>query len=186
MSKILDMQRQTGFSQTTKRSPEDFYVTPDKAIRALLKREKFSGIGWEPACGNGAITKFFPGIKASDIRTDSDIAGKGGIDFLAVRQKVDFIITNPPFCLITEFIEHSLKCAKMKVAIFGRIQLLEGKKRYHLFMKHPPVRIYVFSSRLNCDPDSFKSRNVGILCFCWFVWEKGFHGKPTIDWICFK
>jgi len=174
--------RQIGGISNSARHPEDFYITPPHAVKALLKREKFNGIGWEPACGNGAITKFFPGIKASDIRTDSDIAGKGGIDFLTAYEKVDYIVTNPPFCLITEFIEHSLRCAK-KVAVFGRIQLLEGKKRYHLFMKHPPIRVYVFSSRVNCDPEKLKS---GAMCFCWFVWEKGFHGKPTIDWICFK
>ena len=21
------------------------------------------------------------------------------------------------------------------------------------------------------------------VCYCWFVWEKGYKGKPTVDWI---
>lgn len=179
MSRVRDILAQTGFSKTAKRSPEDYYITPDMAVRELLSREEFCGIGWEPACGNGAISKFFPGILSSDIRFDN-IIGEPGVDFLFERREVDFIVTNPPFKLILPFIKHSLECAT-KVAMFARIQLLEGKERYKFFKLNPPIRIYVFSNRVNCSTDVTTCG--GIMCFCWFIWEKGFSGLPTLDWI---
>lgn len=182
MSKIRDIQAQTGFSKTAKRAPEDYYITPDIATIELLKREKFDGAGWEPACGNGAISKFFPEIASSDIRFDN-IAGEPGIDFLTTNKMVDFIVTNPPFKLILPFIQHSLECAN-KVAIFARIQLLEGKERYNFFKQNPPIRIYVFSNRVNCSTGNITG--TGIMCFCWFIWEKGFTGQPVLDWILHK
>ena len=94
MSRIKDIQRQTGFSKETKRSPEDYYVTPDIAVKELLKREKFEGLGWEPCCGNGAISKFFPNMLVSDIRKDNTVIGDKRVDFsyinriIALRSKV--------------------------------------------------------------------------------------------------
>lgn len=178
------MQRQTGFNKETKRSAADFYKTPAKAVEELLKREKLEGIGWEPACGDGAISKLIPNIMSSDIRTDPDIYGEKGIDFLKETRKVDYIITNPPFSLMLPFAWHALEYAD-KVALFGRIQFLEGIERYNFFKQHPPARIYVFANRLSCASDSAdkKSKNGGIMCFCWFIWERGHKGKPTVDWI---
>lgn len=183
-SRIKDIQRQTGFNKKTKRSPADFYRTPAVAVMELLKRETFEGLGWEPACGDGAISKFFPNIISSDIRTDPDITGEIGIDFLNETRKVDYIVTNPPFSLMLHFAQHALKCAD-KIALFGRIQFLEGVKRYIFFKENPPKRIYVFANRLSCASatDSKESKSGGIMCFCWFIWEKGYKGKPTIDWI---
>ena len=39
------------------RVKDDFYPTPTNATMALLQREKFDGDIWEPACGDGAISK---------------------------------------------------------------------------------------------------------------------------------
>ena len=175
------MQRQTGFSKESKRSPGDFYITPDNAIIALLDREKFKGVGWEPACGNGAITKFFPRILASDISNDKHIKGRKGVDFLLSSKKVDYIVTNPPFKLLLPFMEKSMDVAKSKVALFARLQALEGKKRYEFFQKYPPIRVYIFSNRVSCSTLLGDSAN--ILCFAWYVWEIGFKGRPTLDWI---
>lgn len=179
--KTKDTLRETGFSQGVVRSPEDFYITPDAAVDELLKREKFMGRGWEPACGDGAISKFFPGIKSSDIRRDKSIFGEKGVDFLKTHHSVDFIITNPPFRLALPFMRHAMRCARKKVAMLGRIQLLESRKRYHFFKRYPPVRIYVFSSRITCNP--FSTKRCRIMCFAWFVWEVGYTGKPSLDWI---
>ena len=75
---------QVGSHKGKERAREDYYVTPDIAVKELLKREKFEGQGWEPASGNGAIAKFFPGIVCSDLCTDSNVAGIKGVDFLRV------------------------------------------------------------------------------------------------------
>jgi len=40
-----------------KRAAFEFYPTPPEATRALLSVESFEGDIWEPACGDGAISK---------------------------------------------------------------------------------------------------------------------------------
>jgi len=40
-----------------KRAAYEFYPTPPEATRALLSVECFEGDIWEPACGDGAISK---------------------------------------------------------------------------------------------------------------------------------
>lgn len=96
------------------------------------------------------------------------------------------IITNPPYRFAQEFVEKSLSLIKNehKVAMFLKIQFLEGKARRRLFDYFPPKKVYVASGRLNCakngDFDKYESSAV---CYAWFVWEKGFSGKPQIEWI---
>lgn len=182
MSRLKDIWRQTGYSASSIRSPEDYYITPSIAVTELLKREKFSGQGWEPACGNGAISKYFTGILASDIRSDN-IAGEPNIDFLHTYRKVDFIITNPPFKLLLPFMQHAIKCAKRKIAIFCRLQALEGKARYHFYTQYPPTRIYIFSDRVSCVATHYNKNAHAIMCFCWMIWDIGSISKPVVDWI---
>jgi hypothetical protein len=182
MSKLKDILRQTGFVQGAIRAPEDYYITPPIAVEELLKREKFIGVGWECASGNGAIAKFFPGIMASDIRKDDDIYGEKGVDFLKTHRKVDFIITNPPFKLLLPFMEHSLECAD-KVAIFCRLLALESKSRYKFYKENPPIRVYVFVDRISCVPSHTNTNAPAIMCFSWLIFLKGFKGNPTLHWI---
>ncbi len=67
--------------------------------------------------------------------------------------------------------------------MFGRIQLLEGLKRYdELYKDNPPKKVYVFSGRCSCLKDGKKVK-AGLMCFAWFVFERGFKGPTTLDWI---
>jgi len=164
------------------RDPYDNYPTPDIAVVELLKREAFPGSVWEPACGAGAIARFFPDCMASDIRTDN-IYGQGGIDFLKEHRTVDNIVTNPPYKLARQFVEHALECATLKVAMFLKLVFLESESRYHLFAEHPPRTVYVFSKRLTLQAEGNTRKMSGMLAYAWFVWDKGFTGKPQIEWI---
>jgi hypothetical protein len=165
------------------RSKYDYYITPDIAVIELLKREKFDGLGWEPACGNGAISKFFKNIINTDIRPNIMI-GDGGIDFLKYSRQVDYIITNPPHSLSLAFARHALECAS-KVALYLSIEFLESKKRYEFFRQNPPIRIYVFSNRVpyGIEVNGKVEWHNQQRCDCWFIWEKGFKGSPTLDWV---
>jgi hypothetical protein len=79
-------------------------------------------------------------------------------------------------------VEHSLECAN-NVALLCKIQFLEGVKRYKFFKEHPPKMVYVFSSRLKIYKNGIETKNSTMLCFAWFIWEKGYSGKTTVDWI---
>ena len=54
-----------------------------------------------------------------------------------------------------------------------------------MFRLTPIKKIYVFSRRITfTNPDSNKkTHGGGMLAFAWYIWERGFEGKPTIDWI---
>ena len=68
--------------------------------------------------------------------------------------------------------------------MYLKIQFLEGKARRELFEKYPPKYIYVNSERqicaLNNDFESIKS---SAICYCWFIWEKGYKGDSIVRWI---
>jgi len=170
----------SGYSKS--RAPMDNYPTPDIATLSLLAREKFDGVVWEPACGSGNIARHFSNCIATDIREDN-IYGENCIDFLKEYREVDHIVTNPPYNIAQEFVEHSLKCAKGKVAMLCKLAFLEGKARYSLFQEHPIKTVYVFSKRLPLTKEGDTRKQSSMIPFAWFIWEKGFKGKTTIEWI---
>lgn len=183
-----------GASNHTKeeRESEDFYATEPKAAEILLLEESFSPNIWECACGNGHLSKVFEkagyNVKSTDLIFRD--FGEGGVDFLKTTEPWDGdIITNPPYKYAQEFIEHSLKLIPddNKVAMFLKVQFLEGKKRKKLFLEHPPKTIYISSSRLLCAKNAeFEKMIAGggsAVAYAWYVWEKGFKGAAQIKWV---
>ncbi len=92
------------------RADHDFYPTPPEAVRALLSVERFDGLIWEPACGDGAIAtelvRHNLTVHATDLIDRG--YGQGGQDFLspvtlartfALRPDLKHIVTNPPLQL---------------------------------------------------------------------------------------
>ena len=69
--------------------------------------------------------------------------------------------------------------------MFLKLQFLEGKERGEFFLKCPPTKIYVSSRRLRCakNGDFEKYAKCNAMAFAWFVWRKGYKGKPIVDWI---
>lgn len=168
-----------------KRADSDFYPTPPDTTMALMLREKFTGEVWEPACGDGSMSQVieqFNPCFSSDIRKEG-VYGQGGVDFLKIARPVNNIITNPPYKLAGEFVEHSLKCANKKVAMLLKLVFLEGTSRYRLFKNTPLRKVYVFCKRQNIRAKSYEGNNSSMIAYAWFVWEKGYLGKPEIDWI---
>lgn len=72
-----------------------------------------------------------------------------------------------------------------KVFMFLKLTFLEGKNRFiKLFSKYPPKTIYVFSERIKCAKNAeFSNISSSAVAFAWYVWEKGYQGKTTIEWI---
>ena len=167
------------------RPENDYYPTPPEATLALLEREKFTGNIWEPACGDGAISKLLEAagydVKSTDLIDRG--YGTGGVDFLFADEEADNIITNPPFTLGEEFIWKALATTKGKVVMLTKLQFLEGAKRKKMFESTPLKTVYVFSKRLTMTRNGEKMKNSGMIAFAWLVWEHGYEGKPTVEWI---
>lgn len=171
----------SGYSKT--REPHDHYPTPGIAVEALLDREKFDGLVWEPCCGSGNIAKYFKNCIATDIRDDDSVYGETNIDFLKESRHANHIITNPPYKLAQQFVEHALECIDGKVAMLCKLAFLEGKARHDLFKINPPKTVYVFSKRLPLTKANDGRKQSSMIPFAWFIWEKGYKGKTVIEWI---
>ena len=168
----------------------DYYQTPPWAIEALLNVEKFEGSIYEPCSGAGAISKVLESngydVISSDFRTDDNVYGVRGVDLLKVENvnKVENIVTNPPFCIAQEIIEKSLTLTSKKVVMLLKLTFLESERRKEFFENTPLARIYVFRKRITMYPEGEeKPKNSGTVCYCWYVWEHGYVGEPVIRWI---
>lgn len=173
------------------RQNEDYYATDPIAINYLLKYEEFSNNILEVAVGGGHLANELLSIGFNVIEYDIvDRGFKNTIikDFLEVKEieKGCDIITNPPYSLAKEFVEHALDLVddKIKVAMFLKLTFLESSKRLALFKKYPPKTIYVFSKRVKCAKNGeFKDSESSAIAYAWFVWVKGFKGDPVVKWI---
>lgn len=128
----------------------DYYATEPKAVEMLLELERFAPLIWEPACGEGHISKVLQAHDYEVISTDLVYRGFGNpepLDFL--KETLDGfegdIITNPPYSVGLEFVQRALESVRPggKVAMFLKVQFLEGQKRGHFFkMPHPEPFTY--------------------------------------------
>jgi hypothetical protein len=174
------------------RHREDYYATDPRAAELLLKLEEFSPKIWECACGEGHLSRVFERNGYNVRSTDLVDRGFGdfGFDFLGIDSMFwdGDIITNPPYKYAQEFVEKALSIIPdgNKVAMFLKIQFMEGKGRKSLFLNYPPKTIYVSSSRLMCAKNGeFKKMVDGggsAVAYAWYVWEKGFKGNTILKW----
>ena len=177
------------------REENDFYATDPIAIDHLLSVENFSEFIWEPCCGQGHLSERLKSFGYKVFNTD--IIDRGYQDF---NEVLDFltcdgwkghlfqgdIITNPPYKYCSEFIKKSLDVVGngRKVAMFLKLQTLEGQKRYQeIFSAYPPKSVYVFVKRVACGKNGKFDSGSSAVCYAWFVWEKGWKGDTTLKWI---
>ena len=110
------------------------------------------------------------------------------------RERIDFleqtevfngdIITNPPYVKGGEFVLKALELAKNKVAMFFKIQFVEGQRRYEeLYMNNPPSKIMPFVKRINCYRNNDQTNYSSAVCYAWYVWDKSYEGDTIIQWI---
>lgn len=177
------------------RNPVDYYATDPQSVEIFLKKLKEDKIILpneihEPACGGGHISEVLKkhgyNVHSSDLYNHG--YGNTGIDFLKSNINARCIFTNPPYKKALYFVKKSLESVTNNgyVIMFLRIQFLEGKERYTFFKNNPPKYVYVNSSRRNCakNGEFEKYKHISApVCFCWFIWQKGFKGESIIRWI---
>lgn len=172
------------------REHHDFYATDPIAAEKLIEIEKLSSTIWEPACGLGHLSKVF--IKHGFSVVSSDLIdrgfGHGGVDFVNVELPELFagdIVTNPPFSLAEQFVEHGLSLIEpgRKVCMFLKVQFLEGQKRRAFFERTPLKTVHISSKRINCYKNGIETMTTGsMMALAWFIWKKGYQGEPVIKW----
>jgi len=82
---------------------KDVVYTPDWVARDMVGFFKPSGRILEPASGDGAILKYLPGADWCEIEK--------GRDFFACHERYDWIVGNPPYSSVTDWLLHSYEIA---------------------------------------------------------------------------
>ena len=179
-----------GFKPTLKRFADlegpDYFPTPEWATQALIANEKFDGSIWEPACGDGAMSRVLETTGCPVISTDLFDRGFGeaGIDFLKAERIADNIVTNPPYNSAEAFVKAGLLQSRRKMALLLRLAFVEGANRQRtLFAKTPPARIWVFSERITFYPAGAVQKGSGTTAYAWFIWDKQNMGTSEMKWL---
>ena len=188
--------RMIGASNHTEKEREahDFYATDPKAVDALLGYAplKLPKKIWEPSCGMGHLSERLKERGYDVVSTDlvDRGYGQGGVDFFAqdaVPPDVCCILTNPPYKYATEYICHALEILPEGgyLCMFVKTTFAEGAGRYRdIFSTKPPKYILQFVSRVICAMNGdFKTYTGSAVSYAWFIWEKGYKGHTTFDWI---
>lgn len=168
---------------------DGFYRTTPYQIARLLEREGFADPIWEPACGDGAISRVL--VEAGREVASSDLIDRGygqaRVDFLLEPwARGRSIVTNPPFQLADEFVVHAHRLGIPKIALFLPVRYLEGQSRYReVWLRHPYARKHVFADRQTLwrgdEPDPPDTG--GKIAFAWFIWDADYRGEPQTYWI---
>lgn len=173
----------------------DLYETPEVAVHALLRVEHIGFQVWEPACGSGHIVKVLRdrghSVLATDIANHHCPESNAGIDFLTTIppiQRIDAIITNPPFFLAEQFVKHALELGIPKICMLLRLAFLESERRRDLFARGQLARVHQFRKRLPMmHRAGWEGRRANSgMPFAWFVWEQHHRAPPAIHWVSWE
>jgi hypothetical protein len=176
-----------GTNNDGKRPALDFYPTPECGTLALLNVEKFIGDIWEPACGDGAMSRVLEKAGYRVHSTDIQPRNYGEpLDFFFASELLaPNIVTNPPFTLSQEFTSRALALGCDKIAMLNKLAFLEGVERTAWLQTTPLKNVWVFSRRLKMTRNGEEERikGGGMIAFAWFVWARGYRDRPMIGWI---
>lgn len=153
--------------------PEHFYPTPPEPSQSLINhyRGVIPRVVAELACGNGAMARVFARNGYTVLSADRFHRGfgYGGIDFLSLPEnpawrKMAFI-TNPPFFLADEFIEHAHRLGFPFIAMYLKQSYWNAGKRYALWKKYPPKALHPLTWRVD-----FTGGGAATMDCQWCVW----------------
>lgn len=169
-------QRVSGYA----RQERDLYETPEWATHALIPHlPRPPQYVWEPAAGNGKMVDALGILDAQIVATDIDI-GEDFLTYFKAINEVDAIITNPPYILAKEFIEHALKLMEPDgmVAMLLRTDFDHARTRKHLFAEHAAfAKKIVLRKRIKWFEDSKGSPSFN---HAWYVWDWQHAGAPIL------
>lgn len=117
-------------------------------------------------------------VLTNDIREDSP--AETHTDFLRwpALDSVDVVITNPPFAIAMEVIQHALDISKLGgwVVMLLRLNFFGSLKRKSFLQAVAPDRAYVHSERMSFMPDG----GTDSIEYMHAVWRKGHPTRGTI------
>ena len=169
----------------------DYYASPAPIVRLLLDHEPFdrSHPILEPAVGEARVIEKVLLERGFQV-VCSDLHGQGEErrDFFDITEPHHTIITNPPFRLHREFIQHAKRIATHKFSFLLPLNYLTGAGRHADIWTDadfPLARVHVLNRGidfLGSDPHAERFKASQIYCG-WFTFERTHRGPPTLHWI---
>lgn len=161
----------------SERNEHDTYETPEHIVRAFLDLVPINP-SWtyrEPCRASGRFYNHMPiGSSWGEIRQ--------GVDYLKTEypDRVDCILTNPPFLLAKEFILKAKEEADVVIMLL-RMGFLESKKRKEFWKENPIQHLVTISERPSFTGDG----KTDGAAYGFFIWdEKGRLGlEKPFYWI---
>ncbi len=165
------MDAMSATNRGAKRNKADFYATPEGAFKPLLAHLPRRVIYWEPAQGDGRLVRWLRESGRRAYGTDLNV----GRDFLKSEARRQFIITNPPFSLAREFIDHARALAP-EVMMLLRLNFLGAEMRREWWIANEPAAIFVLSQRPKFGKNKHGKLSSDATEYGWFYWGTRFSG----------
>lgn len=108
----------------TNQPAADVVYTPDDLALKIVKHFKPSGKIIEPCKGGGAFTRAMPTADWCELAL--------GKDYLTHVKSYDWLVTNPPWSKIREFLQHAIACKTQHIVLLVNINALMTKARLNL------------------------------------------------------
>ena len=164
-------------SRNPKNSPLDFFPTPPLTTLCLFSQMSFGPKIWEPACGDGAMSKVIKklgyDVRSTDIKHYGYEGQDDTFDFMQVAPVAGEydIITNPPYSIHLRWIEHSLKIARRYVALLFPLIYLPPKNKRKFFVDYYGFTLIIPGWRSKFVMPG-RTKASGMKDYAWFVWDK--------------
>lgn len=153
----------------TERREADYYPTPHAAYEPLSDIIPKGAVILEPACGDGRIVRYFrtQGYQCNgyDLHEYDYVCNVEQRDFLTDAMPSDWTVTNPPFSLAQEFIEHAIEISK-HVMFLLRLDFLGTTGRHRWWIEHAPQALFVLSAR----PGFIPGAGTDYANYAWYYW----------------
>lgn len=188
-------------SRVAARDGLDDFPTPPWATRALceLLTAESAAIGapplaacsaWEPAANRGYMVRplreYFGLVEGTDVKDYG--AGFAVENFMVPhqgRERVDWILTNPPFRLGADFIERmSLLAPRVGYGVLVRTAFLESEDRWRrIYRRWPPSIVAQYVERVPMFEGVYDPTGSKPTSFAWLLWFRRWAGPTEVRWI---
>lgn len=147
----------------------DKVYTPDNIAKEIIAKFDIGGKVLDAFRGKGA---FYDNYPADVIKDWCEI--DNGKDFFAYNERVDWIITNPPYSIYDEVMEHSFEIADNIVYLVPLSKVVSSLGRIHKIKEFGGVPyIYIIGASRCGFPFGFPACAIHI--------QKGYEGNTKIE-----
>jgi hypothetical protein len=179
----------TKVDDSIEREVDDFYPTPPEATRAFLAAEisrlRDFPLIWEPAAGDGAMTREMHALGLSTYASDLVDRGCGAevANFYSfAKAPARAIVTNPPFqeCNARDgrgrWIWHAMRDLDVEyMALLMNWGWPGASGHARLWSAFAPARIYLMRWKVD-----FTGQGAPPMLNGWFVWDRRHQGEPVL------